>query len=140
MLVVLVIAGILISAATLTISRNPRTALFEEGERLALLFETAAEEAQLRASPISWQPTSDGYVFFVRHEDRWQRLNESLFTPQRWQASVNAVTMHYPGRQDNIERVVFGTESVETPVVVTLYANTAQVSVVGNGSGHYTVR
>ncbi|PNX18588.1 type II secretion system protein GspH, partial [Burkholderia pseudomallei] len=45
--VVLGIAGILVSVASLTLRRNPRTALREEAPRIALLFETAGDEAQV---------------------------------------------------------------------------------------------
>ncbi|MBN3818736.1 prepilin-type N-terminal cleavage/methylation domain-containing protein, partial [Paraburkholderia sp. Se-20369] len=56
MLVVLVIAGLLVSLASLSLTRNPRTDLREEAQRLALLFETAGDEAQVRARPIAWLP------------------------------------------------------------------------------------
>lgn len=139
MLVVLVIAALLISAASLTISRNPRTDLFEEGQRLALLFESAADEAQLRARPILWQPAHDGYTFLIREKGDWRPLRAALFAPRRWQTVVNMVTIRHPGAQDIAERVIFGAESIDMPVTVTLYANAMQISITGNGDGRYTV-
>ena len=65
MLVVLVIAGLLVSLASLSLTRNPRTDLREEAQRIALLFETAGDEAQVRARPIAWQPTAHGFRFDV---------------------------------------------------------------------------
>src|ERR1700738_5579124 len=71
MLVVLVIAGLLVSRASVKLTRNPRTDLNEEAQRLALLFESAGDEAQVRARPIAWQPVSGGFRFDIRTEDGW---------------------------------------------------------------------
>src|SRR5260364_400597 len=59
-LITLVIAGLLISLASLAISRNPRTEQVETGEQLALLFESATDEAHIRARQIAWQPVRGG--------------------------------------------------------------------------------
>ena len=56
MLVVLVIAGLLVAVVTLAPSRNRRTDLAEEAQRLANLLESAGDEAQVRSMPIAWQP------------------------------------------------------------------------------------
>ncbi|CAJ6806506.1 general secretion pathway protein H [Burkholderia pseudomallei] len=72
MLVVLVIAGILVSVASLTLRRNPRTDLREEAQRIALLFETAGDEAQVRARPIAWRATEHGFRFDIRTGDGWR--------------------------------------------------------------------
>lgn len=53
MMVVLVIAGLLVSLASVSLTRNPRTDLNEQVQRLALLFESASDEAQVRARPIA---------------------------------------------------------------------------------------
>ena len=78
MLVVLVIAGLLVSLASLQLTRNPRTDLNEEAQRLALLFESAGDEAQVRARPIAWQPLDGGFRFDVRTEDGWRPLRDDL--------------------------------------------------------------
>jgi general secretion pathway protein H len=140
MLVVLVIAGILISAATLSVSRNPRTDLNEEAQRLALLFESAGDEAQVRSRPISWQPVDGGYRFDVRTADGWRALRDDLLAARRWQAGVTGVSIQYEGSDETASRVVFGLESIDTPVRVTLFSSAGQVSIVGTGNGRYEVR
>lgn len=139
MLVVLVIAGILVSMATLTMTRNPRTDLNEQAQRLALLFESAGDEAQVRSQPIAWVPVAGGYRFEVRTADGWRVLRDDLLAPRRWDTEVTGVAIHYPGSDETASRIVFGLESIDTPVQVTLYSAIGQVSIAGNGNGRFEV-
>ena len=92
-------------------TRNPRTDLNEEAQRLALLFESAGDEAQVRARPIAWQPFDGGFRFDMRTEDGWRPLRDDLLGPRRWEGGVTGVTIDYPGSDVHPSRVVFGTES-----------------------------
>ena len=92
MLVVLVIAGILVSVASLALTRNPRTDLNEEAQRLARLFESAGDEAQVRARPIAWQPYEGGFRFDMHTDDGWRPLRDDLLGPRRWEGGVTSVT------------------------------------------------
>jgi general secretion pathway protein H len=145
MLVVLVIAGILVAAASLTLTRNPRTDLAEEAQRLALAFETASDDAQLRSAPLAWEPLSGGYRFLARERDgSWRTLgDDQLLLPRKWSTEVSKVGIRYPGMQNSrggTDRVLFGIEAIDLPVVVTLYGPSAEVSVVGTGNGRYAVQ
>jgi general secretion pathway protein H len=142
MLVVLLIAGILVSLASLSLSRNPRTDLNEEAQRLALLFESAGDEAQVRARPIAWQPVEGGFRFDVRTEDGWRPLRDDLLGPRQWEGGVTGVSISYPGGDDDTgaSRLVFGTEAVDVPVEVTLFSAAGRATIVGTGSGRYEVR
>ncbi|RQH06137.1 GspH/FimT family pseudopilin [Paraburkholderia dinghuensis] len=142
MLVVLLIAGILISIASLTLSRNPRTDLNEEAQRVALLFESAGDEAQVRARPIAWQPVEGGFRFDVRTEDGWRPLRDDLLGPRHWEGGVTGVEIAYPGGGNDTQanRIVFGTEAVDVPVEVTLFSSVGRVTIVGTGNGRYEVR
>lgn len=139
MLVVLVIAGILISSASLSLTRNPHTELDEQGRRLALLFESAGDEAQVRSHPIAWQPQKGGYRFAERVDGRWRPLRDDLLRARKWDASVNGVTIRFAGTQDTATQIVFGLESIDVPVVVTLYSPSGQVSVASTGNGRFEV-
>src|ERR1700754_2516093 len=97
MMVVLVIAGLLVSLASLSLSRNPRTDLNEEAQRLALLFESAGDEAQVRARPIVWTPQDGGFRFEVRTDDGWRPLRDDLLGPRRWGGGVAGAAITYPG-------------------------------------------
>jgi general secretion pathway protein H len=142
MLVVLLIAGLLISLASLTITRNPRTDLNEEAQRVALLFESAGDEAQVRARPIAWQPVEGGFRFDVRTEDGWRPLHDDLLGARRWEGGVTSVAITYPGggNETQASRIVFGTEAVDVPVEVTLFSAVGRATIVGTGNGRFEVR
>ncbi|WP_321922760.1 GspH/FimT family pseudopilin [Paraburkholderia guartelaensis] len=140
MLVVLLIAGILISLASLTLTRNPRTDLNEEAQRLALLFESAGDEAQVRARPIAWQPLAGGFRFDVHTEDGWRPLRDDLLGPRQWEGGVTGVAITYPGGDDTANRLIFGTEAVDVPVQVTLFSAAGRATIVGTGTGRFEVR
>jgi general secretion pathway protein H len=140
MLVVLVIAGLLVSLASVAMTRNPRTDLNEEAQRLALLFESAGDEAQVRARPIAWQPFDGGFRFDMHTDDGWRPLRDDLLGPRRWEGGVTSVTIDYPGSDVHPSRVVFGTESIDAPVQVTLFSAGGSARIVGMGNGRYEVR
>lgn len=140
MLVVLVIAGLLVSLASVKLTRNPRTDLNEEAQRMALLFESAGDEAQVRARPIAWQPLDGGFRFDIRTEDGWRPLRDDLLRPRRWEGGVTGVTIQFPGTDQSASRLVFGTEAIDTPMEVTLVSASGSVTIVGTGNGRYQVR
>lgn len=141
MMVVLVIAGLLVSLASLSISRNPRSDLKEEAQRLALLLESASDEAQVRSRPIAWQPVAGGYRFDISTDDGWRPLQrDGLLRERRWEGGVTDVSIGYPGSDLHPDRVVFGVESIGAAVTVTLYSAFGRATIVGTGNGRYEVR
>ncbi|SDV48487.1 GspH/FimT family pseudopilin [Chitinasiproducens palmae] len=139
MLVVIVIGAILVSLASLSLTRNPRTELVDEARRLALLFESASDEAQLRSRPVVWQPVPGGYRFMVRDADQWRVIGDDLLRPRTWRGGVAQARIDYAGEHD-AKRLVFGTESVGQPAAVTLGSDAGQVVVWTTGNGRYEVR
>ncbi|SAK42554.1 general secretion pathway protein H [Caballeronia arationis] len=140
MLVVLVIAGLLVSLASLQLTRNPRTDLNEEAQRLALLFESAGDEAQVRARPIAWQPVNGGFRFDVRTDDGWRPLRDDLFRARRWEGGVTNVEIQFAGTDKSVGRLVFGTEAIDAPMEITLVSPVGRATIVGTGNGRYQVR
>ncbi|CAB3749214.1 GspH/FimT family pseudopilin [Paraburkholderia humisilvae] len=140
MLVVLMIAGLLIAVVALAPSRNRRTDLNEEAQRLATLLESADDEAQVRSTSIAWEPMDGGYRFFQRTENgKWLPLTDDVLGPHRWGTDVTGVSIRYTGGA-GIQRVVFGEESIEVPVTITLYSGAVSLLVVGTGIGNFAVR
>jgi general secretion pathway protein H len=139
MLVVLVIAGIIAGVASLTLTRNPRTDLREEGQRLALLFESANDEAQVRGHPLAWQANLQGYQFLERNADSWRTVRDDLFAPRHWSTPINGVAIHYANSEHSASQLEFGVESINLPAVVTLYSPVGQIEIVGTGNGRFTV-
>jgi general secretion pathway protein H len=140
MLIVLVIAGILVALASVQLTRNPRTDLNEEAQRLALLFESAGDEAQVRSRPIAWLPLDGGFRFDIRTDDGWRPLRDDLLRPRGWEGGVTGVSIQYEGSDQSASRVVFGTEAIDTPMEVTLVSAAGRATIVGTGNGRYQVR
>ncbi|GGD86374.1 MULTISPECIES: GspH/FimT family pseudopilin [Caballeronia] len=140
MLVVLVIAGLLVSLASLQLTRNPRTDLNEEAQRLALLFESAGDEAQVRARPIAWQPTDGGFRFDIRTEDGWRPLRDDLLRARRWEGGVTGVTIQFLDSDKSVSRLIFGTEAIDTPMEITLVSAAGRATIIGSGNGRFQVR
>lgn len=141
MLVVLMIVGLLVAVVTLAPSRNRRTDLAEEAQRLASLLESAGDEAQVRSTPIAWQPVGGGYRFVQRTESgAWSPMTDDLFRARRWGTAVTAVTVRYTGGGEPISRVVLGDESIDVPVTITLTSGDARLLVVGTGIGNFVVQ
>ncbi|MET3823195.1 general secretion pathway protein H [Burkholderia sp. PvR073] len=134
MLVVLVIV-------TLAPSRNRRTDLAEEAQRLANLLESAGDEAQVRSMPIAWQPVGGGYRFVQRTENgAWAPMSDDLYRARRWGTEVTAVSVRYTGGGDAPSRVVLGSEGIDVPVTITLWSGDVRMAVVGTGIGNFVVR
>ncbi len=141
MLVVLLIAGLLIAVTALAPTRNRRTDLNEEAQRLATMLESADDEAQIRSASIAWQPVDGGYMFYQRTESgAWRPLVDDLLKPYRWGAAVTGIAIRYSGSGDAVSRVVFGDESINVPVTVTLSSGSASLDVVSTGVGNFAVQ
>ena len=140
MMVVLLIAGLLLAVVGLAPTRNRTTDLSEEAQRLAEMFESALDEAQVRSAEIAWQPVGGGYRFLVRAANgNWQPLADSVLGAHRWQAEVTGVSIRYADGAA-VQRVVFGDESIDAPVTVTLYSGDTRVRVISTGIGSFGVR
>ena len=140
MLVVLVIVGLLVAVVTLTPSRNRRTDLAEEAQRLANLLESAGDDAQVRSIPIAWQAVGGGYRFVQRTGGGWAPMTDDLYRARRWGAAVTGVTVRYTGGGDAPSPVVLGNEGIDVPVTITLWSGDVRMAVVGTGIGNFVVR
>ncbi len=140
MLVVLVIAGLLVSLVSLQLTRNPHTDLNEEAQRLALLFESAGDEAQVRAQPIAFQLLDGGFRFDIQTEDGWRPLRDDLLRARRWEGNVTGVVIQFLDSDKQVSRLVFGTEAIDTPMEITLISPVGRTTIVGSGNGRFEVR
>lgn len=141
MLVVLLIAGVLMAVVALAPTRNRRTDLTEEAQRLATMLESASDEAQVRSASIAWEVVAGGYRFDQLAENgTWRPITDQVLGPHRWGTDVTRVSIRYTGTGDAASRIVFGDESIDVPVTVTLDADGVQLQVVGTGIGNFAVR
>ena len=63
LMVVIVLAGILISLVTINITPDPRQQLQREAQRVGQLMGLAADESRIRQQPIVWEADLNGYRF-----------------------------------------------------------------------------
>ncbi len=76
MLVVIVLAGILISIVTISVTPDPRQKLLREAERVGQLMSLAADEARIRQLPIVWEADLRSYRFVAEVGGERRLLNE----------------------------------------------------------------
>lgn len=89
-LVVVVIIGIILTFAVLTVGDRSRAeSAKQETERLAALLKLSSEEAVLQARELALQLTADGYEFLALDRDTWKTLvDDELLRPRRLPAEV----------------------------------------------------
>ncbi|MFZ5594434.1 MAG: type II secretion system minor pseudopilin GspH [Pseudomonadota bacterium] len=73
-LVVMLIVGIIVSFATLSVRRGTDKAVEEEARRLAGLVELAGQEAVLQSRELALRLAPGGYEFQVFDRDQWRRV------------------------------------------------------------------
>ncbi|MDF3839371.1 GspH/FimT family pseudopilin [Cupriavidus basilensis] len=137
LLVVMVIAGIVISLVAVNASPNERGRVLDDGQRIARLFELAQEEAQLRARPIAWEADAGGWRFLEGTPAGWTALTRDVFAPTRWRLQLDSVAVTEGGSGNKGARLVFGREPIDGPQRVVLVRGDIRVDVTGDGSGRY---
>ncbi|OGA28823.1 MAG: type II secretion system protein GspH [Betaproteobacteria bacterium RIFCSPLOWO2_02_FULL_68_150] len=80
MLVVLMIMGLLVGLVSVVVQPDDRAVLRLEAERLSLLLDSAATEAQLTGTAIAWTADESGYRFWRSGEREgadWAEIRDS---------------------------------------------------------------
>ncbi|MEW6353107.1 MAG: type II secretion system minor pseudopilin GspH [Pseudomonadota bacterium] len=85
LLVVVLIIGITLSFAVLSINNRSRAqTLGEEAQRFAARLTLASQEAVLNSREMALQLTDDGYEFLVLDQNEWRTLeNDEVLRPRR---------------------------------------------------------
>ena len=141
LLVVLVIVGITLGAVTLNALPNERQVLQNDAQRIALLLQTARDEAIVRNRPIAFEAESERYRFLVYQDNKWQVLQQDdLLREREFKRPPVIITMSpRPAGQSTPLRIIFGREPVGIPFVLTLASGDAQVSIRADGIGHFVM-
>jgi general secretion pathway protein H len=144
LLVVLALFGILLSIATLAAAPDPQAKLQRDAERLQTLFGLAAEEAQLRARPMSWQADEKGYRFYLRDGEGWKLLDQDdSFKPRTWDSGALELDLQLPqAARNGLElsgqtRLEFPRDGLQGVFHLTLEHDQKRVELYGDGSGRY---
>ncbi len=83
LLAVIVIIGIIISFASLSIGQNSSRIVQDEAERLHGLIQLAGEEAVLQGRELALEFDHDRYRFLERGKDDWQPVEEDDLLRER---------------------------------------------------------
>ncbi len=75
-MVVVVIVGIVVSMATLSMGVGQGRDLEQHAQRLKALIDLAAEEAILRGQELAVEVKGNGYSFIILEEDKWNYLKD----------------------------------------------------------------
>lgn len=140
LLVVMVIAGIVISLVAINASPNERGRVLDDGQRIARLFELAQEEAQLGARPIAWEGDASGWRFLESTPNGWIPMRTDVFAPGHWRLALDRVIVAEGGRTSGTggpPRLIFGRELIDAPQRLILVRGEIRVDVASDGSGRY---
>ena len=154
LLVVLVVLGIMLGLASLSISPDPRARLRRDAERLETLFALAAEEAQLSSQPLAWRGDENGYAFFRRDRDQWAPLeSDPQFRARSWDLAPMRLTLAagdvprwsgrtgtgFGGIDDGSTALAFPRDGLQEAFELTLEADGKTVVLKSDGVGRYWV-
>ncbi|WP_343656892.1 prepilin-type N-terminal cleavage/methylation domain-containing protein [Cupriavidus sp.] len=139
LLVVMVIAGIVISLVAVNATPNDRGRVLDDGQRIARLFELAQEDAQLGARPLAWEGDASGWRFLESTPQGWVPMRTDVFAPGRWRVPLDGAVVVQGGRQLGTGpiRLIFGREPIDEPQRLVLTRGEIRVDVTGDGSGRY---
>jgi general secretion pathway protein H len=94
MLVVIVLAGILISVVTISVTPDPRQKLTREAQRIGQLMVLASDEARIRQLPIVWEADLRGYRFVAEVAGERQLLTgDDLLRERSWETPLNRLAV-----------------------------------------------
>jgi general secretion pathway protein H len=137
-LIVLVIVGITIALVGVNLQRDPKGALREEAQRLALLLTAARSEAIATGKSLAWVADPPNYGFYRRGEDRkWtdpmseQPLGQGALPEPIRLALVQINKVNVPVKSP----LVFSASGLNPPFRLVLESSGTQMQVVGEAGG-----
>lgn len=142
LLVVMVILGITLGLVSLNALPGQKQLVQQEAQRIALLLQTARDEAIVRNRQVAFEADADGYRFLIRNGRQWDvAVQDDLLRARQFKHGPLALMLvPQPNLQDGALRIVFGREPVDKPFVLTLAGSDgSSVAIHADGIGHFTV-
>jgi general secretion pathway protein H len=150
LLVVLVLAGILLSIVSISVTLDERQRLAREAERVGQLFALAADEARIRQQAIYWEADLTGYRFVTMVAgERRLVSDDDLLRERTWREPLRALAMVPAGAKQPSQsllapgapplRVAIAREWIQSPLRLELSTATAQVAIDFDERGRGTV-
>ncbi len=150
LLVVIVLAGILISIVTVSVTPDPRQLLAREAGRIGQLMALAADEARIRQQPIVWEADLRGYRFVTEAGgERKLITGDDLLRERSWDRELVSLAVFESGAVKPSQillgpgappvRVPIAREWIQSRLRVELANDLVRVSVDFDESGRGTV-
>lgn len=94
LLVVIVLAGILLSVVSIQVQPDPAQRLAREAERVGQLMALAADEARLTGRPIAWEADLAGYRFVTEVAGERRLVSgDDLLRERRWDEPLSRLAV-----------------------------------------------
>ncbi|MDH4133537.1 MAG: GspH/FimT family pseudopilin [Gammaproteobacteria bacterium] len=137
-LVVVLIIGIVIGMVGLQVSGSEQRAVRDESERLALLMQHAQEEAILRARPIVFESSAEGYRFLLPAANGKLSVleNDAVLHPRLLPAALQITRVEIDGaRAGESARILISPTGEVVPFTIVLEQGAARWQVLGTADG-----
>ncbi len=94
MLVVIVLAGVLLSIVSINVAPDPRRDLQREAQRIGQLMGIAADEARIRQQPIAWEADLRGYRFVTEVAGERKLLTgDDMLRERQWEKPMTRLSV-----------------------------------------------
>jgi general secretion pathway protein H len=151
LLVVIVLAGILLSIVTITVTPDERQQLAREAQRVGQLFAIAADESRIRQQPILWEADLNGYRFVTLVGGERQLLTgDDLLRERSWREPLQTLALVAAGADRPTQtllgpgapplRVAIAREWIQPPLRLELATAAARVTIDFDERGRGTVQ
>lgn len=137
-LVVVLIIGIVLGVVGLRVGGSEQRAVHEESERLALLMQHAQEEAILRARPIVFESSADGYRFSLPTADGKLALmeNDPVLHPRTLPPALHIASVEIDGARAGVSaRLLISPTGEIVPFSIVFEQGAARWQVLGTADG-----
>lgn len=141
-LVVLVIVGIVIGFISVNLTRSDDQLLAAEAERLALLLESARDDAIATGQAAAWAAAAGGYRFWRRGaEGKWEPLADELLRERAFGAPVAVTELAVNGvKVPPDEKLLFTPSGFNQPFRLTLALGASRLQLSGDSLGRISVK
>ena len=141
LMVVMVIIGVTLGLVSLNALPGQQQSLQHEAQRIALLLQTARDEAIVRNRQVAFEATDQRYRFLVLNDQEWQIIDDDDLLRERQFNNSPVTLLIDPASisRGNALRITFGREPVDKPFVLTLAAGSSRVAIRADGIGHFSV-
>ncbi len=139
LMVVMAIIGLMMGVVSFNAMPSERQQLQREAERIALLLQSARDEAIVRNRQIMFEAEGQSYHFRMRDNGQWVAIpRDDLLKDRAFERPNIRLTMQ-PAPQDGSSRIIFGREPVDKPFVLTLSSGEVFAAIHADGIGHFSV-